>query len=496
MATANDIANRVPITIAMMMGTLLNSLDMTIANVALPNIRGSLSAAPDQITWVLTSYLIATAIMTPLSGWLAARFGMKQVLLISMAGFTLASMLCGLATDLGEIVVFRVLQGACGAALIPLAQAIVLDLYPPRLVGRVMALWGMASMLGPVIGPSLGGWLTDSLSWRWVFFINLPVGALAFALLFASMSSGGGGRHRPFDFLGFGALTIFVGGVQLVLDRGPSQDWFSSPEIWTEAIIALIGLWVFVVQTVTAEHPFFERALALDRNFVSCTLFGFSLGIFLFAIMALLPTMMQQFMGYSAYESGLVSMPRGIATFVAMIVVGRLIGRIDTRLLLFVGLSLSGLALSLMTGFNLSMSARPIIITGIIQGFGSGLIFVPLSALAFTTISPALRAEAASLYNVSRSLGSGLGISVIQAVWSYNLVVAHADMAGHVDPTAARFTLPSLAVLNGEITREAAMVGYLDAFRLMLILTVLVMPLILVMKRPANVAGAVHVAAD
>ena len=416
MATANDIANRVPITIAMMMGTLLNSLDMTIANVALPNIRGSLSAAPDQITWVLTSYLIATAIMTPLSGWLAARFGMKQVLLISMAGFTLASMLCGLATDLGEIVVFRALQGACGAALIPLAQAIVLDLYPPRLVGRVMALWGMASMLGPVIGPSLGGWLTDSLSWRWVFFINLPVGALAFALLFASMSSGGGGRHRPFDFLGFGALTIFVGGVQLVLDRGPSQDWFSSPEIWTEAIIALIGLWVFVVQTVTAEHPFFERALALDRNFVSCTLFGFSLGIFLFAIMALLPTMMQQFMGYSAYESGLVSMPRGIATFVAMIVVGRLIGRIDTRLLLFVGLSLSGLALSLMTGFNLSMSARPIIITGIIQGFGSGLIFVPLSALAFTTISPALRAEAASLYNVSRSLGSGLGISVIQAV--------------------------------------------------------------------------------
>jgi len=269
MASASDIANRVPITISLMLATIMNSLDTTIANVALPHIQGSISASPDQITWVLTSYLIATAIMTPLSGWLSVRIGRKAMFTISIAGFTAASMLCGIATSLPEIVAFRLLQGLFGASLIPLSQAVMLDLYPPRQLGQVMALWGAAAILGPIFGPAIGGWLTDNLSWRWVFYINLPIGILAFTGIWLFMSWGGEAKAKPFDFLGFGALTVFVGAFQLCVDRGPSQDWFSSSEIWTEAIVGAIALYVFLVQTLTARHPFFDRSLALDRNFVT-----------------------------------------------------------------------------------------------------------------------------------------------------------------------------------------------------------------------------------
>ena len=254
MATDADIRNRVPITIALMLATVMNSLDTTIANVALPHIQGSISASPDQITWVLTSYLIATAIMTPLSGWLSVRIGRKLLFMISIGGFTVSSMLCGIANSLGEIVIFRLLQGVFGASLIPLSQAVVLDLYPPRQVGQVMALWGAAAILGPIFGPALGGWLTDNLSWRWVFYINLPIGILAFTGVFLFMKGGGGSNARPFDFIGFGALTILISAFQLVLDRGPSQDWYSSPEIWTETIVGIIASWIFVVQTLTAAR--------------------------------------------------------------------------------------------------------------------------------------------------------------------------------------------------------------------------------------------------
>src|SRR6202161_527402 len=222
MPTPRDFANRVPITVGLMLATVMNSLDTTIANVALPHMAGSVSASQDQITWVLTSYIIAAAIMTPLSGWLSTRIGRKQMFLVSIAGFTIASMLCGVAGNLGEIVVFRLLQGLCGAALIPLSQAVVLDIYPPSQVGQVMALWGAGAILGPIFGPVIGGWLTDNFSWRWVFFINLPIGILAFAAVWIFMSKDRGGGGRPVDFVGFGALTVFIGGLQLVLDRGPT----------------------------------------------------------------------------------------------------------------------------------------------------------------------------------------------------------------------------------------------------------------------------------
>src|SRR5580698_3675652 len=345
MASAQDVANRVPITVGLMLATVMNSLDSTIANVALPHMAGSVSASEDQITWVLTSYIIAAAIMTPLSGWLSIRFGRKLTFLFSIAGFTVASMACGVSNNLAEIVIFRLLQGLCGAALIPLSQAVVLDIYPPSQVGQVMAIWGAGAILGPIFGPVLGGWLTDNFSWRWVFFINLPIGILAFSAVWIFMSTDRGGKARPFDFLGFGALVVFIAGLQLMLDRGSTLDWFSSPEIWIEGFLAVVGLYVFLVQTLTAKHPFFDRSLALDRNFVACNIFGFFIGIFLFSTMALLPPVMQGVMGYSVFGAGLVMMPRGIGSFLAMFVVGRLVGRVDTRLILLTGLALCGFSL-------------------------------------------------------------------------------------------------------------------------------------------------------
>ena len=507
MASAQDVANRVPITVGLMLATVMNSLDSTIANVALPHMAGSVSASQDQITWVLTSYIIAEAIMTPLSGWLSVRFGRKLTFLFSIAGFTLASMACGLANSLVEIVVFRLIQGLCGAALIPLSQAVVLDIYPPSQVGQVMAIWGAGAILGPIFGPVLGGYLTDNFSWRWVFFINLPIGILAFAAVWVFMRGDRGETARPFDFLGFGALVIFIGGLQLMLDRGPTLDWFSSTEIWIEAILALLGLWVFVTHTLTAESPFFDRKLALDRNFVTCNVFGFFIGLFLFSTMALLPPVMQGLMGYSVFGAGLVMMPRGLGSFAAMFVVGRLVGRVDTRLILITGLGLCSFALWQMTHFDLSMDSKPFITTGVIQGLGIGLLFVPLSVTAFATLSPNLRAEGTSVYTLVRNLGSSVGISVMEAFYVRQTSVAHADLAGAVQPGnpsqgglgmltgggGGGLGLPpgggggpggGLDALNDAISRQAAMVGLIDVFKLLLILTIVIAPLLLIMKRP------------
>jgi MFS transporter, DHA2 family, multidrug resistance protein len=509
MPTPTDFANRVPITVGLMLATVMTSLDTTIANVALPHMAGSVSASQDQITWVLTSYIIAAAIMTPLSGWLSTRIGRKLMFLISIAGFTVASMLCGVANNLAEIVAFRLLQGLFGAALIPLSQAVVLDIFPPSQVGQVMAIWGAGAILGPILGPVLGGWLTDNLSWRWVFFINLPIGILAFAAIWFFMSRDKGKVARPFDFVGFGALVVFIGGMQLVLDRGPTVDWFSSTEVWTEAICAVIGLYVFVTQTLTAKHPFFDRRLALDRNFVTCNVFGFFIGLFLFSTMALLPPVMQGLMGYSVFGAGLVMMPRGLGSFAAMFVVGRLVGRIDTRLILAVGLGLCGLSLFQMTHFSLTMDATPFVITGVIQGVGIGLLFVPLSVTAFATLTPELRSEGTSVYTLVRNLGSSVGISMMQALNTQQSAVAHADMAAQVQPGNPVFAAgvgaidPSspgggsmLDALNNEITRQAAMVGLIDVFKLMLALTILVAPLLLIMRKPKAPAGPAEVVVD
>ena len=331
MASEADIANRAPITAALMLATLMNTLDSTIANVALPHMQGELSASQDQIVWVLTSYILATAIMTPLSGWLSLKIGRKPMFLVSIFAFTIASMACGVAQNLPEIVICRLLQGLAGASLMPLSQTVMLDIFPLAMVPRVMSIWSAAVILGPILGPARGGWLTENFTWRWVFYINVPIGILAFCGIYFFMSRDDGGKQRPFDFLGFGALVAFVASFQLMTDRGPDKDWFSSNEIWIEAIIAMVGFWVFLVQTLTAEHPFFHRDLAKDRNFVSCTLFGICVGALLFSTTALLPSFMQNLLGYSALQSGVAAMPRGGGSLIAFLAVPFLIGAIGPQ---------------------------------------------------------------------------------------------------------------------------------------------------------------------
>jgi DHA2 family multidrug resistance protein len=483
-----------PITISIMLATVMNSLDTTIANVALPHMQGSVSASSEQITWVLTSYIVATAIMTPLTGWLSGKIGRKLLFLISIAGFTVASMLCGIAGSLIELVGFRLLQGVFGAALIPLSQAVLLDTYPKEQHGQAMAIWGAGAILGPILGPALGGWLTDNLSWRWVFFINLPIGIMAFMGVWLFIHGNKHDNLKRFDFFGFGTLIVFIGAFQLMLDRGSSQDWFSSTEIWVETIIAAIALYLFLVHTWTAKNPFFDRALSRDRNFVIATVFGFALGVLLFATLALLPPMLEVLMNYPVVTTGLVTMPRGLGSFAAMFVVGRLVGRVDTRAILLFGLSLNAWALWQMTHFSLDMNSTPIIVSGIIQGFGIGLIFVPLSTLAFATLEPKYRAEGSAVYNLVRNLGSSAGISMLVAMQVANIEVAHSTLVQHISadnplvqalPPGMDPTTPTgAAALNGEITRQATMVAYIDDFKLLLWLNFGAVPLLLLMRKP------------
>jgi len=495
MASAADIANRAPITAALMLATLMNTLDSTIANVALPHMQGALSASQDQIVWVLTSYILATAIMTPLSGWLSLKVGRKPMFLISISTFTLASMACGVAQNLPEMVIFRLLQGLAGASLMPLSQTTMLDIYPQRQIQQVMAIWSAVVIMGPIIGPALGGWLTENFSWRWVFYINMPIGILAFLGVYLFMSADGGGKQRPFDFLGFGALVAFVGAFQLMADRGPDKDWFASKEIWIEAIIAVIGLYVFVIQTITAKHPFFHRDLAKDRNFVTCTLFGMFVGALLFSTTALLPSFMQNLLGYSALQSGYASMPRGGGSLIAFLAVPMLVVRFGPRPVLLVGLGLCVLALWQMAHFDLSMTATPIMTSGVIQGMGVGLLFAPLNSLAYATLAPVHRTEATIVNTMARSLGSSLGISMIQATLTHNSALAHARLAERIsggDPVVAA-ALPAamnpvtdggLLALNGEVTRQAAMISYDGIFAWMALATIFLAPLLIVMRRP------------
>jgi DHA2 family multidrug resistance protein len=495
MTTARDIENRIPITAAMILSTLMNTLDSTIANVALPHIQGSVSAAQDQITWVLTSYIIAAAVMTPLAGWLSQKIGRKRMFLLSIAGFTIASMLCGIATSLPEIVLFRMLQGAAGAAMMPLSQTTMLDLFPPRLLPIAMSVWSAAIMVGPILGPVLGGWLTEDFSWRWVFYINVPIGALSFWGLAMFMDNDEGGRQRPFDFLGFGSLITFVFTFQLMNDRGPSQDWFSSPEIWTELAISAGALWIFIVQTLTARHPFFHRDLARDGNFVTTTVFSFVVAALLFSMMALLPSMMQNLLGYSALQAGYASMPRGVGTLIAFVLVPVALRWIGPRPSILLGLTLSITAVAMMTQFDLSMTSASIMTSGFIQGLGVGFLFTPLTTLAYVTLHPSHRTEGTIISTMARGMGSSLGISTMQALLVRHAAQAHAALAAHIQPgdpviaaalpaAVSPTTGAGLMALNGEITRQGAMIGYDWVFGLVVVMTLALFPMLLIL-RPA-----------
>ncbi len=508
MASAQDVRNRIPITGALMLATLMYTLDSTIANVALPHMQGSLSASQDEITWVLTSYILATAVATPLAGWLAQKIGRRTMLVWSIVGFTIASMLCGLAQNVPEMVAFRVLQGLAGAGLMPLSQSVMLDIFPMTMIPRVMSIWSAAVILGPIAGPTLGGGITENLDWRWVFYINVPIGILATLGLLRWMAHDPGGRARPFDFVGFGGLIAFIIGLQAMLDRGPGRDWFDSHEIWIETAIALAGLWVFIVQTATAEHPFFHRDLAKDRNFIGTTLFGFFVGVLLFSTTALLPSFMQNLLGYSATQAGMASMTRGLGSLVSFLLVPTAMARLGPRMCLFLGLVFCVGGLAMMGNFNLDMTSTPILVSGFIQGFGVGLLFSPLSTLAYATLDQSHRVEGTIVSTMVRSLGSSVGISIVLAAVLRNSAGAHSELAGRMDPSnpVMRYLLPPLMdlrsptgaqALNGEITRQAAMIGYANIFMWMALITCVIVPAVLLLRpNRAPPSATVEVHAD
>jgi DHA2 family multidrug resistance protein len=483
-----------------MMATIMTILDSTVVNVSLPHIQGNLSASPEQITWVITSYIVAAAVATPVSGWLAARVGLKPMVLASIAGFTLASMLCGVAANLPQMVVFRILQGAAGAPLAPLCQAVLFNINPPERYGRAMALYMMGGVAAPVIGPVVGAWLTEAFSWRWCFYINLPAGIGAVLLLWTFLPNDKT-RARRFDGLGFGSLAVAIAAFQLLLDRGPSQDWFASHEIWIEAIVALIAFWVFLIHTLTAEHPLFDAALARDRNFVSTTAFSFILMMLLVASNTLLPLMTQGVLGYPVMLSGLMNVPRGVVMLVTLVVVGRLDAVVDRRALVAAGLLICVLGFRQMAHFDLSMTSGSIVMAAVLQGLGQGLVFVPLSTLAFATIAPELRPDASTISNLVRNLSGSIGISMMQALTAFNGRAMHASLAGHVsvDNPVLRATLPpgfsldsvqSLSALNAEINRQTQMVAYVDDFRLMFVLGLACAPLLLLLRLPRDHAAS------
>jgi DHA2 family multidrug resistance protein len=491
--------NRPAITLCVILAVIMQALDTTIANVALPYMQGSVSASADQINWVLTSYIVAAAIMTPPSGFLANRFGRKRVLMTAVIGFVMASVLCGIAQSLLQIVAFRLLQGLFGAALVPLGQSVLLDIYTVEERGSAMAIFGVSVMVGPVLGPVIGGWLTDHYSWRWVFYINVPLGALAFAGISVFLRETNTNAAAKLDWLGFGSLSVAIAAMQVFLDRGAQLDWFGSFEILIEAAVSASALYIFLVHTFTARNSFVNPRLFLDRNFSVGVLFIFIVGITYLASLALLTPYLQTLMGYPVVTAGIVMGPRGLGTMVCMFLVGRLVGRIDTRLLILIGLLLTAWAMYDMTGWNPNVSQWTIAVTGFIQGAGLGFLFVPLNTVTFATLAPEQRADGTGLFNLSRNVGSSVGISVVSYLLIRNNQVNHATIASHVTAFNHAFdnsivlhamspwTASGRAALDLVIQTQASIISYIDDFKLMMILPLAAIPLVLLLRRaPAS----------
>jgi DHA2 family multidrug resistance protein len=476
--------------------TLLYTVDSTIVNVALPHMQGSLQATQDQIAWVITSYIVVSAIATPLTGWLGSRFGLRRVMTISVVGFTVGSMLCGFATSLGEMVAFRVLQGAFGAALVPLSQVALMQEYPREQHGRVMAVWTVGVLVGPIIGPTLGGYLTDTLSWRWAFFINVPIGLVAYLSMIEGLPADHDDRSRPFDWTGFVLLSLALGLFQLMMDRGQTLDWFDSTEIVAEAFFAAVMFYMFLVHTVNKEHPFVDKHLFSDRNFLIAISLMTVVGLSMLSPSVLLPSFLQSLQGYSPTQAGELQAVRGVSAIVAVIIAGRLVGRIDPRYLVGAGVLSASVALLMMAGFKLETPKSYVILAGIVQGCGTPLVFVPLSVMAYATLREAQRVEAGVILTLARNLGSTIGVSSAMALLSRSLQVNQSYLVEYFTPfSAQRWSMTDIAPganvgtaqLLGAIQRQAAAYSYSNDFYVLGIATLVVLPLVLLLKPPKQV---------
>ncbi|MCX7355136.1 MAG: DHA2 family efflux MFS transporter permease subunit [Alphaproteobacteria bacterium] len=497
---ANPETRRLLVNCAVMLPTIMHSVDITIATVALPSIQGALSATQDQAAWVLTAYVIAIAIVTPATGWLAGRLGRRRLFLIAVTGFTLTSMLCGAAQSLPELVLFRLFQGGFGAGLIPLSQAVVLDTYPPREHGRAMAIWGIGVMAGPIIGPTLGGYLTEFYSWRAVFYINLPIGILALLGILAFVPDTARDHSRALDLFGFGALAISIACLQMVLDRGERLDWFDDPKIVIGCALAIVGFYFYVAHSLTHHRPFLDPKLFRDRNFIAGLMLGFSAHVCLYSTVALLPPFLQNLLEYPVLTSGFLFIPRAIGTLIGMAIVSRLAGKVDPRVLILVGLLIAAYGLWQMTGFTLEVEPHEIVVSGLLLGIGLGLIFVPVSTTAFSSLPRALRTEGAGIYAVVRSLGASLGISVFVTLFVRNAQANRSALVENVTPYNNLFRAPylppqwslghseSLSSLSRVVDRQAEMIAYVWDFQVLMFLTLAVIPLVFLITPPKKAA--------
>ncbi len=484
---------RAMITVSAIGATILQSLDQTIANVALPYMQGSFSASYDEITWVLTSYITAAAIMTAPVGWLATRFGRKPVFIGCILGFTAASMLCGAARALEQIVAFRLLQGMFSAALVPLSQATLLDIYPHERRGFAMAIWGMGVMIGPIMGPTLGGFLTEHYNWRWVFYINMPFGLLAAAGLLIFLPNSRDRRGARFDWLGFAVLSTGIGALQLMLDRGQDLDWCSSHEIIIEAILAGLGFYLFAVHLFSARQPLLRPSLFRDANFLSGLVMMFAVGTLLVSSLALMTPWLQVLSNYPVETAGMIMAPRGLGNFTAIMISGRLATRIDPRYLVAAGLVLLCASFYIMTGWTPDVSQRDIVLTIVLQGFGLGLVFMPLQVLAFATLAPALRTEGASLFSLLRNIGAAIGVSVTSTVLARNTQALHEVIGASATPfnralaAVGAFnphSLHGVALLDQVVNQQAEIIAYVDDYVLLICTTLPAVLLLLVMRKP------------
>ncbi|HSC75295.1 MAG TPA: MDR family MFS transporter [Pseudomonadales bacterium] len=494
---------------AVMLAAIIQILDTTIANVALPHMQGTLSATQDQISWVLTSYIITAAIVMPMTGYIAGRFGRKRMLVWSVAGFTIASGLCGAAQTLPEVVIARMLQGVFGASLVPVSQSVLLDTFPREKHAKAMSLWGIGVMVAPILGPTIGGWLTEFYNWRWVFYINLPFGILSLLGVIALVDESTIDRERRFDVFGFLMLGISIGALQLMLDRGKTLYWFESKEIIAEAVIAGLFFYMFVVHMFTHKRPFIEPGLFTDRNFCVGLVLIFFVGVILLATLALLPPFLQNLMGYSVYDAGLILAPRGAGTMLGMIVASRVMGRVDPRGIIVLGGICTSLSLWCMTHFSVDVSESTITWVGVLQGAGLGFIFVPLSTIAFLTLDPVLRTEGSAIYSLVRNIGSAIGISVVVTQLADNIQRNHAILSENISPFNHLLdwgvlpqiwntqTALGLTALDGQVLKQAVQLAYLQDFYLIMWMTLIIVPLALILKNPADMApSATPVAVD
>jgi len=477
------------VTICAMTATIMQALDTTIANVALPYMQGTLSASQDQINWVLTSYIVAAAIMTAPVGWIANRFGRKRIFILCSGGFTIASVLCGLAQDINQMVLFRLLQGVFGAALVPLSQAVMLDSYALHERAKAMSIWGMGVMMGPIMGPSLGAWLTETYSWHWVFFVNLPFGIVTVLGLMVFMDETKKNLELRFDWFGFAALAIGIGSLQIALDRGEQLGWMESGEIIAEFILSAVGFYYFFAHSLTTSKPFIQFALFKDKNFVSGCVFMAVMGLVLFSTMALSSPFLQNVIGYPIITAGLLLASRGCGTLVSMMMVGRLMRHIEARTLIVSGLSITCLSLFYMTAWTDQTGVTEVVVISIIQGFGFGLVFVPLSTVAFLTLPNHLRTDGTSMLTLMRNVASSIGISIVISQLTEGSRRTYAVISQHINPFNHALQMPDVrsmidlttdkgrAMADAMVKLQAQIISFSHDYQMVMVFTLCALPL-------------------